>query len=142
MKRNKRMFNKWIKALRSGEYAQGKDYLVTTRTGEDYDRFCCLGVLNDVNGRGVWKPKEGRRFCGSDYEPFVITYYHQGNNPYQLSDKARRELGITLREQSYLMELNDRGATFNDIADVLEEMVDNVPGYKGDYDDFPEHLLD
>ena len=33
---------KWVEALRSGNYEQGKDSL---REG---DQFCCLGVLTDL----------------------------------------------------------------------------------------------
>ena len=33
----------WIKALRSGDYEQGEEYL---RSGENH--FCCLGVLCDL----------------------------------------------------------------------------------------------
>ena len=41
---------RWIAALRSGEYAQGKGYL---RTHDD--TFCCLGVLCDVVDPSKWK---------------------------------------------------------------------------------------
>lgn len=37
---------KWVKALRSGEYAQGRDVLVTV--GKQYDKFCCLGVACEL----------------------------------------------------------------------------------------------
>lgn len=33
---------KWVQALRSGEYKQGKDAL------RDNDKFCCLGVACEV----------------------------------------------------------------------------------------------
>lgn len=42
MEINKRQFNKWIKALRSGEYGQ------TTYCLEDRVGMCCLGVACDV----------------------------------------------------------------------------------------------
>ena len=44
----KRIKNKWLKALRSGEYRQGKDQLCELNgyTGE-YE-FCCLGVLENL----------------------------------------------------------------------------------------------
>lgn len=38
--------DKWIKALVSGEYKQGKSSLVTKRGG-----YCCLGVLGKVLGK-------------------------------------------------------------------------------------------
>ncbi len=39
---------KWLTALRSGEYEQGKGALCTVDHGDK--RFCCLGVLADVAG--------------------------------------------------------------------------------------------
>lgn len=35
---------KWIKALRSGKYEQGKDYLYKN------GKYCCLGVLGCIKG--------------------------------------------------------------------------------------------
>jgi len=40
---NKRIKKKWIKALRSGKYKQGKMVLHSTD-----NKFCCLGVLCDL----------------------------------------------------------------------------------------------
>lgn len=38
---------RWLEALRSGEYKQGRNYLkATDKNG--VDRFCCLGVLCDL----------------------------------------------------------------------------------------------
>ena len=43
---------KWVSALRSGEYKQGKEGL------RIYNEFCCLGVLCDLyikeTGVGFW----------------------------------------------------------------------------------------
>ncbi len=60
---------RWLEALRSGKYEQGKGMLRTGRWDEEYEefvyddeaRFCCLGVLcdvikNDDDVRGVWGP--------------------------------------------------------------------------------------
>lgn len=41
---NKRLKAKWLRALRSGEYAQGNGRL------KDGKRYCCLGVLLAVKG--------------------------------------------------------------------------------------------
>lgn len=37
---------RWIAALESGEYEQGRGYLKTSAEG--VDKFCCLGVLCDL----------------------------------------------------------------------------------------------
>lgn len=39
---------KWIAALKSGEYKQGKSCLHDV----EQDTYCCLGVLNEVAGYG------------------------------------------------------------------------------------------
>jgi hypothetical protein len=48
---DKKLKAKWIKALRSGEYKQGKGVL-RSGTGKDAS-YCCLGVLCDVAGKRV-----------------------------------------------------------------------------------------
>lgn len=39
----KSIAKKWVQALRSGEYEQGKQYLC------DGTKYCCLGVLDAIN---------------------------------------------------------------------------------------------
>lgn len=53
---NPEIKQRWIEALRSGEYRQGKGQLVEPG-GEKGDKFCCLGVLCDIYSR----TKEGRK---------------------------------------------------------------------------------
>jgi len=47
---NKRMKTKWIKALRSGRYKQGRGRLKTEKGS-----YCCLGVLNKVCKLGAYE---------------------------------------------------------------------------------------
>lgn len=42
----KSVMKKWVEALRSGEYVQGKNELCNTR-GNTH-KFCCLGVLTNL----------------------------------------------------------------------------------------------
>ncbi len=53
---NQEIKQKWVEALRSGEYKQGKGQL------RDKDSFCCLGVLCDIHhkesGEGRWFAEE------------------------------------------------------------------------------------
>ncbi len=51
---NPNVKEKWVKALRSGHYQQGKGML---RTHDD--AFCCLGVLCDLYGRATEEEWEG-----------------------------------------------------------------------------------
>lgn len=43
---------KWLVALRSGEYEQGNCALRTNA-----NKYCCLGVLCDISGAGEWGPE-------------------------------------------------------------------------------------
>lgn len=52
---------KWVAALRSGEYKQGRGQL---RIG---DRFCCLGVLCDLHGRANRSEWRGNEYDGCEF---------------------------------------------------------------------------
>lgn len=99
-KMNPEWKEKWIKALRSGEYEQGRNRL--RRDG----KYCCLGVLCDISGMGKW---EENTYMGSES---VL--------PYELAEK----MGITqwgdLSFGITLTHLNDTGRSFGDIADTIE----------------------
>lgn len=54
---NKRVKTKWVKALRSGKYEQGKGAL---NSGDG--KWCCLGILTDLYIKekgGKWKTMKG-----------------------------------------------------------------------------------
>lgn len=49
---NKEAVKKWVEALRSGNYKQGKGALrATQRINPQEDKFCCLGVACDLAER-------------------------------------------------------------------------------------------
>ena len=54
----KSVAKKWVAALRSGKYRQGKRRLRVAGDTRKQDSFCCLGVLCDVyrteTGKGRW----------------------------------------------------------------------------------------
>ena len=56
----KQIADKWVKALRSGDYVQFKGVL-----NEPGEGFCCLGVLCDIYPNAEW---EGTKFLGQNYE--------------------------------------------------------------------------
>ncbi len=97
---------KWLEALRSGKYKQGRDTLC------DGTGYCCLGVLSDIQGR-LTKDKDN-------------DYYYDGNNCVELGHDnpvnfvnyyaAIQQLGTNYS----LASLNDRGATFEEIANIIE----------------------
>lgn len=102
---NKRVKTKWVKALRSGNYRQGRG-----RLRED-GRFCCLGVLCDVSKLGRWP--------SAVHEPSYVTRRGipcDAFLPVEVSEWA----GVNRIAQGYLVNLNDGGNAFNEIANYIE----------------------
>jgi hypothetical protein len=107
---------KWLKALRSGEYKQGQENL-HPKDGS----FCCLGVLTDIyikeigrdweedsscyvfNGCGGLLPSEVMKWAGLESE-------EAWDNTLRMSDEEYNSLSV----------MNDSGRTFEEIAEVIE----------------------
>jgi hypothetical protein len=101
---------KWIAALRSGEYKQGKNVLYDRHR----DSFCCLGVAGYLMGI----PKDAMRSSGylgfnldEDYCPMP------DNGPKLLVKEYRAFNDIP----SQLAKMNDDGYSFDVIADYIEK---------------------
>lgn len=89
---------KWVAALRSGEYKQGK-YVLYCRA---IDSFCCIGVAGKIKGVSL-EEMEGKSNPGSDkvYKSCI-----------NLGDSFVRTLTL----------MNDyQGKSFSDIADWIEQ---------------------
>jgi len=105
---NKEIKDKWVKALRSGEYKQGRVYL------QRDNRFCCLGVLCKV----LDVPN-----IVSDYGNNTMTFdfgkeYSSISLPFEFS----KYIGLSTIEESNLIHMNDRlRKDFSQIADYIEE---------------------
>lgn len=65
---DKRLKTKWIKALRSGDYMQGRALLRSDHLGAT-ETFCCLGVLCEVAGK---RRKAGGYLFGSKIATHVL----------------------------------------------------------------------
>jgi hypothetical protein len=117
---NKEIKDKWLKALRSGEYKQGQGFL---REKEDDNsnkfNYCCLGVLVNEVLEEEWDSP-----CV--FNPiFNVTNGIDANSlssmeliPEQI---ALDKLSITIEQQKILADKNDSGWTFEDIADWIEK---------------------
>lgn len=96
---------KWLKALRGGEYEQCKGALY------DNGKFCCIGV--ECHLHGVSKTDLGfRKTMGGtkdvfDRVPKYMDVIKQAENP---SNSA----------QQFLIEMNDSGKSFKQIANWIE----------------------
>ena len=98
----------WVKALRSGKYRKGKEYL--RRQEGKHDRYCCLGVLCDVNGV---------RWHRKWYDSLEYSVSGDCGN---LTPRRLRQFGLTDVVQKALIKANDeRDWSFNRIATWIEK---------------------
>lgn len=98
---------KWVAALRSGKYKQGRGRL---RSG---DEFCCLGVLCDIVYPQGWTLS-------------VFTDTTGSTDLYYLTPNVLRQVGMQEKFMMLLGQMNDgqtfgTPSTFNEIADVIEK---------------------
>ena len=121
---------KWVAALRSGEYKQGIGCL------QSEDGFCCLGVACDVfakeTGVGKWVK------CPDGAFVFKIT---RKSEDIRLPDEVAAWLNMKTHigalsmnvcesldgcECCSLADLNDHGKSFAEIADAIEKYKDDL----------------
>lgn len=120
---NKEIKTQWLAALRSGEYQQGKGSL----RGKN-NEFCCLGVLCDIAVKNGVIP-EPRLVKGSTVyqyggigELFETLHLPKTVQEWaELPNSNPRVESKTLFRGGTLAYLNDQGATFEQIADLIEE---------------------
>lgn len=102
-------FNKWIQALRRGDYKQGKGSL-----NPSPNHYCCLGV-------GCMVFIEEGFIIRDDVKQLIKGYYpndYQVNSPLWLNGV---DINFFRKTGTRLSELNDdESATFDEIADLLE----------------------
>lgn len=95
----------WIDALRSGDYKQGKTHLHSD------SKFCCLGVLCEINPAVATKTMSLLDF-----------YARYDGDSAQLTSNLREEFDISETDMDRLMTKNDSdGKSFSEIADWIEQ---------------------
>lgn len=115
---------RWVSALRSGDYKQGKGLL------RKDDKFCCLGVLCELAvAAGVIGFEVNADPDDDDQYDGATHIYGEGENVHYLPDEVVTWAGIeyfnpvvpvgTFRKQ--LAQINDEGRPFSEIADLIEE---------------------
>ena len=104
MSMRKEVKEKWLQALRSGEYKQGKNCLRAD------DKFCCLGVLTDIYAKEKNVEWRGNVFLGKKnvLPQSVATWAGIFGAP--------KVAGVLLSAH------NDReSSTFEEISNLIEE---------------------
>jgi hypothetical protein len=108
---NPDVYEKWVGALRSGEYPQAIGRL-------HYNgKFCCLGVLCKLHSQETGQVWVGDTYLGEKhYLPqAVVEWAGLDNNDPSVETKYHEEKALSL--------LNDKGYSFDDIAQWIEEQL-------------------
>lgn len=100
--------NLWLAALRSGSYQQGRDHLRDLD-----DNFCCLGVACDLFHPEPPSPRD----TVYKYSKEVCLAPHSVKEALLLRTATGLPNSVEL---TALTDLNDRGVTFEEIADIIE----------------------
>jgi hypothetical protein len=120
----------WLKALRSGEYAQSTGALcnlknVGTESRDEYavKGYCCLGVLTDLAVKaGVVEWERERSGDGLPVQGVrEINTVVTALTPQKVVDWAGLEWANPMVRGQSLASMNDQGKRFEEIADVIEE---------------------
>lgn len=104
---------KWVAALRSGEFKQTQKALF------DGNGYCCLGVLCELaikDGVRVEKLISSERVWFYDEESGLVPYSVQSWADINLSPQIRMDSGFN----HPLSNINDDGSSFEEIANLIE----------------------
>jgi hypothetical protein len=119
---NKDVAMKWVQALRSGKYQQGK-----ARLRDGLGQYCCLGVLAEIQGffdKGLCDPaapalsSKARDLVGLSYGLGDLGHFADKPERIAWPDSIQN---TAARTQPSLAHLNDYGGcSFEQIADFIE----------------------
>ena len=138
----------WTEALRSGEYAQGREQLKTdapANTGHK-DKFCCLGVLTDLycKDKGVsWEeatelarnPDEWNKTEAISYMPECVASW-AGFLESELSDQGDDGIDVRL----LTLEHEDRSKYYSscNASTINDSYMRNPAASHGNFDDIAD----
>lgn len=121
---------KWVEALNSGEYKQGRNKLRVD------DSFCCLGVLCDTFLKSSNTNLRVERLLNGEYEynscyslpPKIVCNWAEmdNNNPMIVLDESdiaelKEKYNATVHDYYTLTYLNDIGVPFEMIAKFIDK---------------------
>jgi hypothetical protein len=110
---NKEFKSKWIKALRNQDgsnYKQGRGNLLKN------NKYCCLGVACDLLQPETWFEINGECRWGDRHGKQNINYSSS-----RIPTFASDVIELNYCDQNILIELNDAGKSFTEIAQWIEE---------------------
>lgn len=124
----KTIAEKWVQALRSGKYKQGREVLHNNEDGKD--TYCCLGVLCDL----YQQDRRSKKKKMLDVESRWCNVAYDGEDTH-LPDAVREWAGMKTKDGMWnnedmdatLVYLNDeKRSNFKTIANVIEKNVENL----------------
>lgn len=128
------IWEKWIRALRSGKYKQGAGKLRSEK-----DEFCCLGVLSDITHPDHWGKNSAGCYthgvCGSPPASVLNPFLKQESGMkstlgFHISAMVQTDKGNIDIPHLSLTALNDDGIHFSEIADIIEKAMNGGYEYK------------
>lgn len=103
----------WLNALRSGKYKQTSSVL-----RDENDHYCCMGVAADIIDPTAWHITPVM-YQGSEKRCYV----HDRTNMCNLNSASLDKVGLASENQWHLIDMNDRGDSFETIARYIEEKI-------------------
>ena len=133
-KMNPEVKQKWIDALRSGDYEQGSEKLRTP------NGYCCLGVLCDLYAQEHDTQWEFRGYDenADETNPHPMDYWYFGDQSEFLPESVMNWAGLKTHNpsvrvdvedndednwyfQDEIANVNDSGYTFMDLSKIIQE---------------------
>ena len=109
----KSQYERWIKALRSGDYPQTQGCM------QDDKGFCCLGVLMHIEGEDIFFGEED-----DDYNNYNLVYSWVDFPDITVKCPAHPVNSGEMNQMplsTKLVDMNDSGHSFEEIADTIVE---------------------
>ena len=141
---NKNIAKKWIKALKSGKYKQGRSYLKQFNS-KGQPQHCCLGVLCELYNETMKKNHKktlSTKTCDDSYDtpngyvkfgnkggslPLAVRKWAEIKNELGVFDIFKKDdYGDTILYCDSLADLNDHGSRFSTIANIIGKNVENI----------------
>jgi len=110
---------KWLAALRSGEYVQGKGNLLSIEESGEHS-FCCLGVLCDLHSRETGQKWEVKKYDNVFSGLYNVSRYLENCNI--LPSAVEKWAGDNIPNWT-LADMNDNGKSFKTIANYIEKEI-------------------
>lgn len=107
---------KWVSALRSGEFLQGREHL------HNEGAYCCLGVLCKISGADMSKGERVVEYKDGEgiAEPTAFIDEAHWTEEEELTPRLLEYFGISSGVETKLIRMNDDGMGFVAIADWIE----------------------